>query len=104
MNADIILSGYDRDTEFLVTLDIVPAHWLAAVSRIAAAPASDPDLLGVYPLTDAQAERIGELAGGDLDLVPGIAESRHRAGRRSRWNAEHTDGTGRDSRFTDAGY
>ena len=28
----------------------------------------------------------------------------HRAGRRSRWNAEHTDGTGRDSRFTDVGY
>ena len=68
MNADIILSGYDRDTEFLVTLDIVPAHWLAAVSRIAAVPASDPDLLGVYPLTDAQAERIGVLAGADLDL------------------------------------
>ena len=37
-------------------------------------------------------------------LVPRIAESRHRAGRRSRWNAEHTDGTGRDSRFTDVGY
>ena len=68
MNADIVLSGYDRDTEFLVTLDIVPAYRLAAVSRIAAVPSSDPDLLGVYPLTDAQAERIAVLAGADLDL------------------------------------
>ena len=58
---------------------------------------------GIVQLTTNPPQRVAERI-ATLDLVPRIAESRHRAGRRSRCYSEHTDGTGRDSRFTDVGY
>lgn len=68
MNADVVLSGYDRKTEVLGTLAVVPARLVGSAREIAGVPATDPGILGVYPLTSAQAERIARFAGAELDL------------------------------------
>ena len=91
MSADIVLTGYDRKTEILATIAVVPPRLIGSARHIAAVPATDPNVLGVYPLDATQAVALGRLAHSALDLdryeycLEAIARDGH-------LGAGHTDG------------
>lgn len=66
MNAAVKLTGYAKTTELLETIMTVPAALIPFARTIAGVPASDPDVLAMYPLTVPQAEAIAARA--DLAL------------------------------------
>jgi hypothetical protein len=68
MNAVVKLTGYAKTTELLETVVTVPATLVPFARRIAGVPASDPDVLAMYPLTAPQAEAIAAKA--DLAVEP----------------------------------
>ena len=67
MNADVKLTGYDKHSEFLSVALTVPPHLIDAARHIAGVPGTDPDVLGVYPLTAQQAAEIADKAALPLD-------------------------------------
>nr|WP_294503487.1 hypothetical protein [uncultured Rhodopila sp.] len=68
MNAVVKLTGYAKTTEVLETVVTVPAALIPFARTVAGVPASDPDVLAMYPLTAPQAEAIATKA--DLALEP----------------------------------
>ena len=68
VNADITLTGYDRTTEILTTFAVVPPHRVLAARTVAHVPASDPGIVGVYPLQPEEAASIAALASTTIDL------------------------------------
>jgi hypothetical protein len=69
MNAVVKLTGYAKSTELLETVVTVPATLIPFAHSVAGVPASDPDVLAMYPLTIPQAEAIAAKA--DLAPEPG---------------------------------
>jgi hypothetical protein len=67
MNADVKLTGYDKRSEFLSVALPVPPNVIGEARRIAGVPETDPDILGVYPLTAQQAAAIASKAALLLD-------------------------------------
>jgi hypothetical protein len=67
MNADVILAGYDKRTEFLSMAIDLPIDVVDFARRVAKVPVSDPDVLGVYPLRAQQAAQIAGEAKLSLD-------------------------------------
>jgi hypothetical protein len=63
MNADLTLTAYDKQTEYLCKILVLPIDLLRYASDVARVPGTDPDILGVYPLTEQQAETIARKAG-----------------------------------------
>jgi hypothetical protein len=62
MSLVIQLSGYDKRTELIAAEHPVPANRADRVKQIAAVTKTDPDVLGAYPLDEAQAAQIaGEI-------------------------------------------
>ena len=69
MNAAVKLTGYDKSTEFLsVALDL-PNDVVDFARRVAGVPATDPNVLGVYPLSPQQAAQIAGKAALPLDVA-----------------------------------
>jgi hypothetical protein len=68
MNADVKLTGYDKQSDFLSVAFTVPTDVIDAARHIAGVPETDPDVLGVYPLTAQQAAEIADKAALPLDL------------------------------------
>lgn len=60
--------GYDKATDELAAQLDLPAAKLALAKQIASVPPSDPDAAGSYPLSEAEAERLGREIGSVLDL------------------------------------
>jgi hypothetical protein len=69
MNAEVNLTGYDKRTEFLSVAHGLPQDLVDFARGIAGVPESDPDVLGVYPLSQQQAAEIAQRAGLPLDLT-----------------------------------
>lgn len=67
MNADVKLTGYDKRTEFLSVAIDLPYEVLDFARRVAEVPVTDPDILGVYPLSPQQAAQIAGKARLSLD-------------------------------------
>lgn len=68
MQADVKLTGYDKRSEYLSVVLDVPVCAIDAARHIAGVPATDPDILGVYPLTEHQAAEIA--AHAELQVEP----------------------------------
>jgi hypothetical protein len=64
----MILVGFDRATKRFATEVAVPRGSWSAARQIANVPASDPDLLGSYSLTEAQVRQIATIAQIILDV------------------------------------
>jgi hypothetical protein len=58
MSVVLHLSGYDKNTDMLVVEYPVPSARADYVKGVAAVAKSDPDVLGAYPLDEAQVEQI----------------------------------------------
>jgi hypothetical protein len=69
MNADVKLTGYDKRTEFLSVALCLPDDVVNFARQVAGVPATDPDVLGVYPLSPQQAAQIAGRAGLPLDVA-----------------------------------
>ena len=67
MNADLTLTAYDKQTEYLSKVFVLLPDLLSYARDIASVPRTDPDILGVYPLTEQQAEAIAKKAGLPLE-------------------------------------
>src|SRR6516165_475962 len=63
-----ILVGFDRSTGRFATEVAVPLGTWSAARQIAHVPASDPDLLGCYSLTDAQVRQLAAVTQIMLDV------------------------------------
>jgi hypothetical protein len=68
MNADLTLTAYDKQTEYLCKVFVLPTDLLGYARDIASVPGTDPDILGVYPLTEQQAEAIAKKADVPLEI------------------------------------
>jgi hypothetical protein len=62
MDVEVSIVGYDRQTGRLAVEHPVPPAAVPAAQAIANVPATDPDLIGTYPLDAEQARQIAELA------------------------------------------
>jgi len=69
MTIEAKIVGFDRSSDLAAVELAVPRVVLAQVKRIADVPASDPDLLGSYPLDDRQVIKIAETAHITVDPV-----------------------------------
>ena len=58
MDVEVSIVGYDRQTERLAVEHPVPPAAVPAAQAIANVPATDPDLIGAYPLDAEQARQI----------------------------------------------
>jgi hypothetical protein len=68
MTAEVKLTAYDKQTELLTTAFALPQRVVGYARRVAGVPETDPSLLGVYPLTQEQADLIARRASLSLDL------------------------------------
>jgi len=67
MNADLTLTAYDKQTEYLSKVLVLPSDLLGYAREIAGVPGTDRDILGVYPLTEQQAAAIAGKAALNLE-------------------------------------
>jgi hypothetical protein len=63
------LVGFDRTSEQLGVELTIPAHAVSTVKQIAEVPASDPDIIGSYPLDDKQLLLIADAAHVTVDAA-----------------------------------
>jgi hypothetical protein len=69
MNADLTLTANDKESEYLCKVLVLPPGLLGYARDVAGVPGTDPDVLGVYPLTEQQAAAIANRAELPLDLA-----------------------------------
>jgi hypothetical protein len=67
MGVAVRVIGFDRSTERYATELAVPSHNWTKAREIAEVPASDPELMGSYPLDDVQARQIAAVTGLLMD-------------------------------------
>jgi hypothetical protein len=63
------LVGYDRTTERVQSQHDIPAGRLPLIREIAHVPASDPDMIGSYPLEAAQARDVAGILNIKIDVA-----------------------------------
>ena len=63
-----VLLGFDRRTEFLEERHPIPDAVLPQIIALAGTPASDPEAIGEYLLSDDAARAAGAILGVTLDL------------------------------------
>lgn len=66
MRVEVSIVGFDRPTARAVEHPVPPAA-VPAARRIANVPATDPDLMGAYPLDTGQARQIAAVANITID-------------------------------------
>jgi len=67
MGVAVRVIGFDRSTERYADEVVVQRHLWDDARRIAAVPATDPDLMGSYPLDEMQARQIAAVIGVRLN-------------------------------------
>jgi hypothetical protein len=67
MSVQVKIVGFDRASDLVgIEMGVPPAH-VTRVRQIAAVPATDPEIMGSYPLDDAQVATIADAACMEID-------------------------------------
>lgn len=69
MNADLTLTAYDKRTDYLCRVHVLPESLRGFARTVAGVAPTDPHIAGVYPLTPDQAVDIARQADVLLDLT-----------------------------------
>lgn len=69
MTADLTLTAYDKRTDYLCRVHVLPESLRGYARGVAGVAPTDPHIAGVYPLTPEQAEDIARKVDLSLDLA-----------------------------------